>query len=186
MDHAPFALKQHLLVLHQAGIRHLLPASEAVPVPSLLSKEPWKGLLAKLPPGASSLWTYDALGQDFTAEPSSARRDILRRLINQLNLPKGFVGFFPFTLPAKDAQQPTQPFYDHFLEALCRVAPASVVIFSDDSCHALSPSIVDHAKEQGMQIAVRCVGSLESFMKCTDSDFTARAASLKALLFQDT
>lgn len=205
MDHASFALKQHLLVLHQAGIRHLL-AAPAAPEParpamlhdpavsaeqgrgtsarpggqvsaSVLEQQPWAGLLAKVPQGVQSVWTYEGLGQDLTGQPSAERRKTLGRLLAAVRLPKGFVGFFPYCLPSGNALAQHQ---DVFLEALTRLNPASVVIFGGSGDHPLLRllSVVAPAT-----VLIQ-VSSLDVLSGMSDALLQAEADALRTSIFQ--
>ncbi|MFP5221503.1 MAG: hypothetical protein ACLGSA_04380 [Acidobacteriota bacterium] len=203
MDHASFALKQHLLVLHQAGIRHLLPgaAPEAVSAPvcanhpatdaatgagksadcepagdSVLNRHPWAGFLEKFPQGARSLWTYEGLGQDLTGQPSAERRRILGRILAAVRLPKGFVGFFPYCLPSGSS---LALHLDVFQEALSRLNPTSVVLFRDPPAHSSSQPL------NGLEVDVLLqYPSLESFSRMNDTELQAVAETLRTTIFQ--
>lgn len=211
MDHASFALKQHLLVLHQAGIRHLLaapaatePAGPAItPDPSasaaqgrdrsgdpagpagsdrpvsasVLAQLPWAGLLAKVPQGVQSIWTYEGLGQDLTGQPSAERRKTLGRLLAAVRLPKGFVGFFPYCLPVGNALVQHQ---DVFLEAISRLSPASVVLFGESEDHPLLRlrSALDNST------VLLQVSSLDALSRMNDALLQAEADILRTSIFQ--
>lgn len=200
MDHASFALRQHLLVLHQAGIRHLLaapvapecvdppkachPAGSAGQAPagravssSVLDQQPWAGFLAKIAQGAQSVWTYEGLGQDLTGQPSPERRRTLGRLLSAVRLPKGFVGFFPYCLPSGNALAQHQ---DIFLEALSRLNPSSVVLFADsqDSPLARLFSGIDTST------VLLQVSSLDVFSRMSDDELHTQAATLRSSIFQ--
>lgn len=205
MDHASFALKQHLLVLHQAGIRHLLavpvapvragtvsptapataPADSPVPVraeanraaaTSVLGQEPWAGFLAKMPQGAQSVWTYEGLGQDLTGQPSAERRKTLGRLLAAVRLPKGFVGFFPYCLPSESA---TVYHQDVFWDAVTRLRPASVVLFSDSQDDPLARTY------SGSEISTALfqVSFLDVFSRMTDDELHVEASALRTSIF---
>jgi hypothetical protein len=51
-------------------------------------------------------------------------------MIRFMDLPKGFVGFFPYTLPAGNT---LVTHVDHFLEAVSTIDPSSILIFGDDA-----------------------------------------------------
>lgn len=202
MDHASFALKQHLLVLHQAGIRHLLAApvapesaGPAVPLipagaagqssagdagavsPSVLGQQPWAGFLGKMPQGAQSVWTYEGLGQDLTGQPSAERRKTLGRLLAAVRLPKGFVGFFPYCLPSGGTLAQHQ---DVFFEAMSRLNPSSVVLFDESQDHPLSVSF----SGSGNSTVLLQVSSLDVLSRMSDADLQAEADALRTSIFQ--
>lgn len=201
MDHASFALKQHLLVLHQAGIRHLLAApvapvsagSAVLPdpagcgvqartgdvgaaAPSVLGQQPWAGFLSKMPQGAQSVWTYEGLGQDLTGQPSAERRKTLGRLLAAVRLPKGFVGFFPYCLPSGGSLAQHQ---DVFLEAVSRLNPSSVVLFDESQDHPLSLSF---SGSDCSTVLLR-VSSLEVISGMSDDELQAEADALRTFIF---
>lgn len=200
MDHASFALKQHLLVLHQAGIRHLLavpvapdragpvpsnaPADSPAPVraesnraaASVLGQEPWAGFLAKMPQGAQSVWTYEGLGQDLTGQPSAERRKTLGRILAAVRLPKGFVGFFPYCLPSDNA---TVLHQDAFWDAVTRLRPASVVLFSDSQDDPLARTY----SGSGISTVLLQVSSLDVFARMTDDELHVEASALRTSIF---
>lgn len=202
MDHASFALRQHLLVLHQAGIRHLLAAPAAPECvdsakmchpagsagqasaghavsssASVLDQQPWAGFLAKMPQGVQSVWTYEGLGQDLSGQPSAERRRTLGRLLSSVRLPKGFVGFFPYCLPSGNALVQHQ---DVFLEALSHVNPSSVVLFADSQDTSLSRLL------SGMDTSTVLlqVSSLDVLSRMSDDELNSEAATLRTSIFQ--
>jgi hypothetical protein len=203
MDHASFALRQHLLVLHQAGIRHLLaapvaphctessaPYNPAVSAgqaraghdvtssASVLDQQPWAGFLAKMPQGAQSVWTYAGLGQDLTGQPSSERRRTLGRLLAAVRLPKGFVGFFPYCLPSGSA---LEQHHDVFFEMVSRVNPSSIILFVDAQDNPVSRSF----SCLGDSLALLQVSSLDVLSRMSDDELHAQAATLRSSIFQD-
>jgi len=209
MDHASFALKQHLLVLHQAGIRHLLAmpdaperagsatASATATAPadtpdsspadtgqtdaaSLLGQEPWAGFLAKVPQGAQSVWTYEGLGQDLTGQPSADRRKTLGRLLAAARLPKGFVGFFPYCLPSDDAAVHHQGV---FWDAVSRLKPSSVVLFSDSQDDPLARTYSSTGFGPGSSTVLLQISSLDVLSQMTDDELHVEASALRTSIF---
>lgn len=105
------------------------PAGRADPE-VFLSREPWSVHLAKVPPSPLSVWTYAQLGQDLTGQGDPARGNLWRQLLRALELPRGSVGFWPSFLPPGEVNQQS---LSVFVEGLIRIAPRTVVFFSDDS-----------------------------------------------------
>lgn len=87
------------------------PQTSARPTPrqevTLLPKEAWPGIwlrqYSRFPERPAVLWTYPALGRDLECTPDSGRRELLRQLLQPLNLPKGSSAFLPCLLPDMDA-----------------------------------------------------------------------------------
>lgn len=138
MDDAPFALDAARLVLHQAGIRHLLPAQTARPEEGSLSREPWAGFMAKVPPAPLSIWTYSELGFDLTGHSEPARGNLWRSLIQLVGLPRGSVGFFPYSLPDS---QGTSLHLECFFQAITSIVPLTIIIFDDNPGNELLQSL---------------------------------------------
>lgn len=145
---------------------------------SVLAQQPWAGLLAKLPQGVQSVWTYEGLGQDLTGQPSAERRKTLGRLLAAVRLPKGFVGFFPYCLPSGNALAQHQ---DVFLEAISRLNPASVVIFGESEDHPLLRLL----SGVGTAIVLLQVSSLDVLSRMSDADLQADADALRISIFQE-
>jgi hypothetical protein len=59
----------------------------------------WQFVLDRTRP-APLVWTYAELGTDLTSQGSRERSELLRSLINQLQLPKGSSAFWPVWLPS--------------------------------------------------------------------------------------
>jgi hypothetical protein len=60
----------------------------------------WQFVLDRTRP-APLVWTYAELGTDLTRQGSRDRSELLRSLINQLQLPKGSSAFWPVWLPSR-------------------------------------------------------------------------------------
>ncbi|WP_243439418.1 hypothetical protein [Fundidesulfovibrio soli] len=149
MDDTTFALSGPYRVLHQAGIRYLLPGQppQKTPVASPESvsdndvrpnapsaqtvpfESPWTELLAKVPPSPVFLFTYKTLGSDLTGSGSTQRSSLWRSLIGALSLPRGSVGFWPCLLPGMEGADAPAP---QFAEGLRRIAPRFLVEFAPE------------------------------------------------------
>lgn len=146
MDDLSFGLSEPARILRATGVRHLFPvnpstpgdnanpgvsalASQPVDCASLLLEDPWPGFLAKVPPNPRSLWTYWDLGADFSGASDPRRANMLRRLLGALELPKGFVGFWPCTV-LEQSGLGGRP--QAFLAGLHRIRPVSLVVFGPD------------------------------------------------------
>jgi len=129
-----FALSADLFVLHQAGIRELLPAGKIFAGEKFLRRAPWAGFLAKTPPAPLMVWTYRELGADLSGRADPARGALWRELIKRLDLPRGSVAFWPFALPEEGESEVVH--MEPFLAGLARIAPKSLVVFGT---HAFEP-----------------------------------------------
>ncbi|WP_243310816.1 hypothetical protein [Fundidesulfovibrio agrisoli] len=147
MDDTTFALSGPFRVLHQAGIRYLLPGpppqkrvdvpsgsapgQEATPSPSSVQEvpfeAPWTDFLAKVPASPIFLFTYKALGADLAGGGSSERSALWRSIVGALSLPRGSVGFWPCLRPGTEDDPVPAP---QFGEGLRRIAPRVLVDFS--------------------------------------------------------
>jgi len=122
-------------VLHQAGIRLLLPKGKPLAGEKYLSCEPWSTFLAKAPAAPLMVWTYHELGSDLSGRADPSRGALWRELIKLLELPRGSVAFWPFALPAGEEDVVLM---EPFLAGLARIAPKVLVVFGADA----SPSII--------------------------------------------
>ena len=189
MDDAPFSLSEPLVVLHQAGIRHVLPGPEVSLAPSLLSSEPWPQVLAKLPPRPACLWTYGELGSDLTGQSNPERGNLWRTLLKHLELPRGFVGFLPYCLPKDGGQELC---LDHFGEALSAVCPQTVLLFDDDPANPLahafkafpaSPHSPDAQGQPRPAVTLVVAPSPKALLELSPQELQAVAAGLKVRLY---
>ncbi len=105
--------------------------------------------------GAPVLWTYWALGEDLGGAPNAPRRDILRRILGELNLPRGTHCFWPIALPDGDApipqggdtgEEPTQATGLHleantpiYLAGLQILAPRVCIIMGSKALRTIIP-----------------------------------------------
>ena len=149
MDDTTFTLNGPFRVLHQAGIRYLLPGTpsqksvdvpsepastqDVIPAPSAVQAvpfvAPWTDFLAKVPASPIFLFTYKALGADLTGGGSTQRSALWRALIGSLSLPRGSVGFWPCLLPGSDQAETPGP---QFAEGLRHIQPRILVEFAPE------------------------------------------------------
>jgi hypothetical protein len=175
VDDAPFALSADLFVLHQAGIRQLLPEQPALQsgpavipraVDSLLMVEPWATFLSKVPPNPCTVWTYKELGDDLTGNGNPARGALWREVIRLLDLPRGYVAFWPYCL-RDDGGYTLQ--LDAFLEGLSNIAPKTLVVFDPVSDNPI-PSAMSLAAHQSLRSIH--VHSVPLLLDICESDFS--------------
>lgn len=162
MDDSSFALSEHLRVLHQAGIRAVLAGDPEPATTSLLSVPPWPEFVAKLPFAVKSIWSYSELGFDLTGRSSPDRGSLWRTMIRFMNLAKGFVGFFPYTLPDHDV---LVNYPDHFLEALMSHVPSTALIFGDTPFVQRLSSLVSSEKYSSLSIRIVAAPAPEALLR---------------------
>ena len=149
MDDAPFALSPDLFVLRQAGIRLLLPAasahcgSTAPASKSWLASEPWATFLTKIPTAPSMVWTYRELGEDLAGRGNPARGALWRDIIRDLQLPRGFVAFWPHSLLEGNEYILK---CDVFVEGLSRIGPKTLVVFDASPVEGAASAMLGHVR----------------------------------------
>jgi hypothetical protein len=132
VDDAPFALSPDLFVLRQAGIRQVLPVlnahcvSTSAASKSWLESEPWATFLTKIPAAPSMVCTYRELGEDLAGRGNPARGALWREIIRTLQLPRGYVAFWPHSLLEGNEYLLKS---DAFVEGLSRMRPKTLLVF---------------------------------------------------------
>jgi len=129
VDDSSFDLSEHLRVLYRSGIRSVLVSEPDPPMDALIWEPPWSNFISKLPVTAQSIWAYPDLFYDLTGKASQERGFLWRTMIRFMNLPKGFVGFFPYTLPVGNK---FVTHMDQFSKVIFSYSPTSIIIFGDD------------------------------------------------------
>ena len=152
MADTSFALSADLFVLHQAGIRELLPAGKMLEGEKFLGREPWAGFLAKAPPAPLMVWTYRELGADLSGRADPARGALWRELIKRLDLPRGSVAFWPFALPTDGGSDVVHK--EPFLAGLARIAPKALVVFEERAFRRIAEALA--ATDNDMLGRIRC------------------------------
>jgi len=180
MDDASFTLSEHLRVLHLAGIRTLLPGETKPATPGLLDHEPWPTFMAKLPPSPSTIWTYSELGSDLSGQASKARGDLWRRIIPALQLPKGFVGFFPYAIPQEGTMQWCTK---HFIQAISMIQPATVVVFDDDAHNELVVAFRSELPVNMDPGQIHTAPGPQTLLSCSPESLHSTLERLKSILF---
>jgi len=159
MDDTSFTLTGPLRVLHQAGIRYLLPAAPKpvppvaadapatqertpapVAIPAAPFESPWTDFLAKVPPQPVLLFTYAELGDDLSGGGSTQRSALWRQIIGALGLPRGSVGFWPSRAPGAEGEG-APAVAPQFAEGLRRIGPRVLVDFGSSQAHCLREAV---------------------------------------------
>jgi hypothetical protein len=133
-----------------------------------------------MPQGAQSVWTYEGLGQDLTGQPSAERRKTLGRLLAAARLPKGFVGFLPYCLASDTA---LVQHHDVFWEAVSRIRPVSVVLFSDAQDDPLARTYPGSGSGSDSSAVLLQISSLDVFSGMTDDELHVEASALRTSIF---
>lgn len=83
----------------------MLPSAQASTLEVDQWPAQWRELLERTPAKAPLAWTYWTLGLDLCGHADARRRDLLRRLVSGLNMPRGTHAFWPIALPDEATAQ---------------------------------------------------------------------------------
>lgn len=138
-------------VQHQPRSQRPVSHSTAVPpraMPSLVihptNKPPeewpeqWQGYWNKVQIPSPVVWTYWSLGDDLSGHADAKRREILKKLIGSLNLPRGTSSFWPVAASGVVAGDLT-PAPEIFLAGLRRLRPRYSVVFGSKALKSFMP-----------------------------------------------
>ncbi|WP_066854773.1 hypothetical protein [Halodesulfovibrio spirochaetisodalis] len=131
--------------------QRLAPQSSAVPprsMPSLVihptNKPPeewpeqWQGYWSKVQVPSPVVWTYWSLGDDLSGHADPKRREVLKKLISSINLPRGTSSFWPVAASGQVADDLT-PAPEIFLAGLRRLRPRYSVVFGSKALKSFMP-----------------------------------------------
>lgn len=93
--------------------------------------------------GAPVLWTYWALGEDLGGSPNVERRDILRRILGELAMPRGTHAFWPLALPSRETKEGAFELEANvpiFLAGIELLAPRVCVVMGSKALRTILPS----------------------------------------------
>jgi hypothetical protein len=183
VDDPSFGLSEHLRVLYYAGIRSVLSSVPEPPRDILLSVSPWFDFLSKLPITARSIWSYSDLIYDLTGNASRARGDLWRSMIRYMDLPKGFIGFFPYTLPAENN---LTTHVEHFFELILSHVPTSLIIFGDDCFAEKIRALVHSSAKDLSHVRVVAAPSPETLCSFSSDDLESFSLNLRPSLLNAT
>lgn len=175
MDDASFGLSESLRVLHQAGIRHVLPwkAPERLD-PSSFSPD-WANILSKLPPTPRVILTYQELGSDLTGAGNQERSALWRRLFALLGLPKGSLGFLPYSF---DDGPSSLVHVETFLRNVSSISPALVLVFDSREGNPLFDGPTLSQLPHSNTTQYRRYPGPDALIRMDEAQFKAFAASL--------
>jgi len=175
MDDTSFGLSESLRVLHQAGIRHVLPGRQPWMHEGRFLAPDWDSILAKLPPSPRVILTYRQLGSDLTGAGDSERSALWRRLFALLGLPKGTLGFLPYCF---DDCPSSLDHVETFFQHLSSISPAIVLIFDSCENHPLLHGHSRFPSTLNSPIRFKRYPSVDALMGMDETSFKAFSASL--------
>lgn len=98
----------------------------------------WQNYWSKVQIPSPVVWTYWALGDDLSGHADPKRREILKKLISSLNLPRGTSSFWPVAASGEAADELT-PAPEIFLAGLRRLRPRYSVVFGSKALKSFMP-----------------------------------------------
>ncbi len=136
-----------------ADITGIIGATGAIPTPqghpqtrhaslSLLENlpSPWAVFAAKSKPGRALLWTYQELGLDLSGNVNPTRSELIKQIINALNLPAGSSNFWPHSLPLQTSgEQEFKQEPELFHRGFNALEPQFLLVFGETSITAIMP-----------------------------------------------
>lgn len=98
----------------------------------------WQNYWSKVQIPSPVVWTYWALGDDLSGHADPKRREVLKKLISSLNLPRGTSSFWPVAASGEVADDLT-PAPEIFLAGLRRLRPRYSVVFGSKALKSFMP-----------------------------------------------
>lgn len=98
----------------------------------------WQNYWSKVQIPSPVVWTYWALGDDLSGHADPKRREVLKKLISSLNLPRGTSSFWPVAASGEEADDLT-PAPEIFLAGLRRLRPRYSVVFGSKALKSFMP-----------------------------------------------
>lgn len=111
----------------------------------------WRDLLQRTPPRPTLLWTYPGLGRDLDGHADATHRRFLRRLLQDMAMPRGSHAFWPLDRHMADADGPVAADAGHFLGGVALLKPEAVLLLTGtpptglglDALRPLQPALVE-------------------------------------------
>ncbi|MEZ0574699.1 hypothetical protein [Halodesulfovibrio aestuarii] len=100
--------------------------------------ELWQSYWSKVQIPSPVVWTYWSLGDDLSGHADPKRREVLKKLIGSLNLPRGTSSFWPVAACGEAAGELT-PAPEIFLAGLRRLRPRYSVVFGSKALKSFMP-----------------------------------------------
>lgn len=101
----------------------------------------WRDLFTRTPAGSPLLWTYWALGDDLCGKPDDTRRQLLRRILGALAMPRGTHSFWPVALPDEASGGDLVADAPVFHAVVQRLAPRCVLLMGSRALKAVAPGL---------------------------------------------
>lgn len=98
----------------------------------------WQNYWSKVQIPSPVVWTYWSLGDDLSGHADPKRREVLKKLISSLNLPRGTSSFWPVAASGEAADELT-PAPEIFLAGLRRLRPRYSVVFGSKALKSFMP-----------------------------------------------
>ncbi|WP_290925396.1 hypothetical protein [Halodesulfovibrio sp.] len=98
----------------------------------------WQGYWNKVQIPSPVVWTYWSLGDDLSGHADPKRRDVLKRLISSLNLPRGTSSFWPVA-SSGDTPDSLTAAPEIYLAGLRRLRPRYSVVFGSKALKSFMP-----------------------------------------------
>ena len=98
----------------------------------------WQGYWSKVQIPSPVVWTYWSLGDDLSGHADPKRRDVLKRLISSLHLPRGTSSFWPVA-SSGDTPDSLTAAPEIYLAGLRRLRPRYSVVFGSKALKSFMP-----------------------------------------------
>ncbi|SIN86837.1 hypothetical protein [Halodesulfovibrio marinisediminis] len=98
----------------------------------------WQAYWSKVHVPSPVVWTYWSLGDDLSGHADPKRREVLKKLIASLNLPRGTSSFWPVAASGESAGDLTAA-PEIFLAGLRRLRPRYSVVFGSKALKSFMP-----------------------------------------------
>lgn len=98
----------------------------------------WQGYWSKVQVPSPVVWTYWSLGDDLSGHADPKRREVLKKLISSLNLPRGTSSFWPVA-SSGDTPDSLTAAPEIYLAGLRRLRPRYSVVFGSKALKSFMP-----------------------------------------------
>lgn len=98
----------------------------------------WQMYWSKVTIPSPVVWTYWSLGDDLSGHSDPQRREVLKKLIGSLNLPRGTSSFWPVSASGQNANE-LEAAPEIFLAGLRRLRPRYSVVFGSKALKSFMP-----------------------------------------------
>ena len=98
----------------------------------------WQAYWSKVSIPSPVVWTYWSLGDDLSGHADPQRREVLKKLIGSLKLPRGTSSFWPVSASGQNANE-LEAAPEIFLAGLRRLRPRYSVVFGSKALKSFMP-----------------------------------------------